>query len=271
MRAGSRPVRGMAVRAVRVQVRPRSLVERRGPERIDQRVRLLGRLIEHAGCHEPRDLILPPVGRSPGHLPIPQAECPPRMASVAHRHARYVIAVVVLDAILVDPAHGQVDVAARHRRVGLIAVPDVDGIFVAARLLDEESRLEQAATAARIAGIQRSHLAGERIIFLRQASEPDIRARFRKRCLEAGFDPNIVVEVDQLEALLAFVAAGVGVSLVPSLVRRLPFPGVTIRSMSGGIEGGISMVWNPTQLTATARQFITVMRRKRDALAADKR
>jgi len=119
---------------------------------------------------------------------------------------------------------------------------------------------------ARRKQLQLSHLAAEKIIFLRQASEPEIRTRFRKRCLEAGFEPNVVMEVDQLEALLAFVAAGVGVSVVPSLVRRLPFAGVSIRPLSGGIEGGISMVWNPARLTPTARQFLTIIRRERDAL-----
>jgi DNA-binding transcriptional LysR family regulator len=119
--------------------------------------------------------------------------------------------------------------------------------------------------------LQLSHLAGEKLIFLRQASEPDIRTKFRKRCLEAGFEPNVVVEVDQLEVLLAFVAAGVGVSCAPSLVSRLPFPGLTIRPLSGGVEGGISMVWNPARLTPTARQFLTIIRSERDALEARKR
>ena len=115
-----------------------------------------------------------------------------------------------------------------------------------------------------------SDLAGTKIVFLSQTSEPDIRVKFRKRCLEAGFEPNIVVEVDQLEVLLAFVAAGVGMSCVPSLVSRLPFRGVAVRPLSGGIEGGISMVWNPAQLTPAARQFLTIMRSERDAAPAER-
>jgi DNA-binding transcriptional LysR family regulator len=118
---------------------------------------------------------------------------------------------------------------------------------------------------ARLKELELSDLAGMKIVFLRQESEPEIRSKFRKRCLEAGFEPNVVAEVDQLEVLLAFVSADVGVSCVPSLVRRLPFPGVTIRPFSGGVEGGINMVWNPARLTPSARQFLAVMRSERDA------
>jgi DNA-binding transcriptional LysR family regulator len=118
---------------------------------------------------------------------------------------------------------------------------------------------------AKLKRLELSALAGSKMVFLRQASEPDVRMKFRARCLESGFEPNIIVEVEQLEVLLAFVAAGVGVSCVPGLVSRIPFPGVTIVPFTSGVEGGISMVWNPGRLSPTAERFLAVMRKERDA------
>jgi len=111
-------------------------------------------------------------------------------------------------------------------------------------------------------------LAGAKIVFLRQASEPEVRRKFRAHCLEAGFEPDIALEVEQLEVLLAFVAAGIGVSCVPALVSRVAFPGVKVIPLSSGVEGGISMVWNPTRLSPSAQRFLTIVRKERDGQTA---
>lgn len=103
-------------------------------------------------------------------------------------------------------------------------------------------------------------LAKEPFVFLKQRSEPEVYTRFLGQCARAGFEPNVILEVDQLEALLSFVAAGLGVSCTPNLIERLRFPGIKTVPLSPEIRGGISAVWRPERLPATATRFLEVMR-----------
>lgn len=51
-------------------------------------------------------------------------------------------------------------------------------------------------------------------------------------CRRVGFVPNELVEVRETAALVAFVAAGAGVALVPEPVRSLALDGVTFRPLA---------------------------------------
>ena len=59
---------------------------------------------------------------------------------------------------------------------------------------------------------------------------PDSRL-FRRACLEAGFEPRISLENDDYGAVLGFVAAGLGVALVPEMVTRVVRADVVIRRL----------------------------------------
>jgi molybdate transport repressor ModE-like protein len=59
---------------------------------------------------------------------------------------------------------------------------------------------------------------------------PDARM-FKRACLEAGFEPTIAFENDDYHAILGFVAAGVGVALIPDLALRAAREDVVIRSL----------------------------------------
>ena len=60
---------------------------------------------------------------------------------------------------------------------------------------------------------------------------PDSRL-FRRSCTEAGFEPRIAFQNDDYGAILGFVAAGVGVALVPDMVVRQVRSDVVIRALS---------------------------------------
>jgi DNA-binding transcriptional LysR family regulator len=108
--------------------------------------------------------------------------------------------------------------------------------------------------------VQLSELAGEPFIFLKQQSEPQVHEHFRAHCARAGFEPRFVMEVEHVEALLAFVAAGFGVSCVPSLIERVPFRGVTTVPLALEARGGISAVWQPQRLSPTTAHFLELLR-----------
>jgi len=59
---------------------------------------------------------------------------------------------------------------------------------------------------------------------------PDARM-FKRACHAAGFEPNIAFENDDYHAILGFVAAGVGVALIPDLAARGARGDVCIRSL----------------------------------------
>lgn len=55
----------------------------------------------------------------------------------------------------------------------------------------------------------------------------------RQAWRELGFTPAITVGSDDYQAVLAFVAAGIGVAVVPGLAAAMPPPGVVVRALRG--------------------------------------
>jgi DNA-binding transcriptional LysR family regulator len=62
---------------------------------------------------------------------------------------------------------------------------------------------------------------------------PDVRM-FKRACHAAGFEPSISFENDDYHAILGFVAAGIGIALIPDLVARAARQDVVIRSLGTG-------------------------------------
>jgi DNA-binding transcriptional LysR family regulator len=62
------------------------------------------------------------------------------------------------------------------------------------------------------------------------ATCPDARL-FHRACLEAGFTPSVSLEHDDYTAVLGFVAAGIGVAIVPEMVARVVRSEVVIREL----------------------------------------
>jgi DNA-binding transcriptional LysR family regulator len=112
---------------------------------------------------------------------------------------------------------------------------------------------------ARRRTVQLRELAREPLVFLAQVDEPEIHQRFRQHCVLAGFDPNFAIEVQHTDALLAFVAAGLGVSCVPGFIDRLRHRGVVTVPLSPTIQAGIIATWDEKRISATGRNFIAML------------
>ena len=111
-------------------------------------------------------------------------------------------------------------------------------------------------------------LAGEPIIFLRAATEPQTHRFFSTRCREAGFEPRIVLEIDQLEMMLAAVAAGIGLACTSGSVARLASTGISLVPISSPtIQTTLHAVWNPGSLTPIAGRFVDLLRQSDPASA----
>lgn len=111
--------------------------------------------------------------------------------------------------------------------------------------------------------IRLQDLAGEPFVFLGQADEPQIGALFRRRCNAAGFEPDVIMEVKHADELLAFVAAGFGVSCAPDLIERLRYRGVVTVKLRPVFHGGIIAVWHPERISAPGRRFLELLDERR--------
>jgi DNA-binding transcriptional LysR family regulator len=79
-------------------------------------------------------------------------------------------------------------------------------------------------------GLTMADFAQEPWMLATTASCPDARL-FMRSCHSAGFEPRIAFQNDDYSAILGFVAAGVGVALIPDMVSRGARDDVIIRSL----------------------------------------
>lgn len=80
--------------------------------------------------------------------------------------------------------------------------------------------------------VRLADLAQESFVLCSADFEPSLHRCYLELLKRAGFEPRIVQEVTHLQTQLGLVAAGIGVSLVPSAVTYLPRPGVVYRVAS---------------------------------------
>lgn len=126
---------------------------------------------------------------------------------------------------------GEVDLAVVYH-LGAVAADGLDAVA----LLDDEQRAVLPAR-HRLAGrpsVSVSDLAGEQWI-APHAGGParDYRDLLERLCAEAGFVPRIAFETDDLQAVQAFVAAGLGIALMHDLTMPTRRRSVAVRPLSG--------------------------------------
>jgi len=81
-------------------------------------------------------------------------------------------------------------------------------------------------------------------------------------CRKAGFTPRRVVEVRETATLVTFVAAGIGVALVPETVTSLSVRGVEYRPLSDiSYWTNLVMAYRAGEGTTAVEQVTHVMKR----------
>ncbi|MEC3982021.1 LysR family transcriptional regulator [Amycolatopsis sp. H20-H5] len=155
---------------------------------------------------------------------------PPAVAAVRREHPG-----IRLDLKLVEPDDPMPEVESGRADVAIVVfprnTPPAKGVDVV-HLLDDPYR----------AVLPKSHpLARKRVLDLAElADEPWVgvdwlpgscRDILVNACGAAGFVPNFVVETEDYQTAQGFVAAGMGVSLIPELGLGTPHPGITVRKV----------------------------------------
>jgi DNA-binding transcriptional LysR family regulator len=82
--------------------------------------------------------------------------------------------------------------------------------------------------------IRVADLADDSFVAYPSAARSVLHEAVEQICREHGFHPRVRLEVAETATLVAFVAAGIGVSLVPAAVANLTINGAVYRPLAGG-------------------------------------
>lgn len=107
-------------------------------------------------------------------------------------------------------------------------------------------------------------LADEPFVMLSSAQSPAYMGAIYSACSRAGFAPRVVQEASPIQAVLAMVACGVGVSLVPDAVRASGHEAAAFVSLTDRprLDYGLSAVWLRERDSPLVRNFVAAARRK---------
>ncbi|KAA0892853.1 LysR family transcriptional regulator [Pusillimonas sp. ANT_WB101] len=105
-------------------------------------------------------------------------------------------------------------------------------------------------------------LSGEPFIFYPRKVGTGIYDAVVHACQSCGFVPEVRFEVPQMTSVITFVAAGMGVSLVPETMRQLRAEGVTYVSIADEEvpQAYLAVAFNKRALSMALSRFITGVR-----------
>jgi DNA-binding transcriptional LysR family regulator len=152
---------------------------------------------------------------------------PLAIASFRERHPAVELIIVMADPIDSLPRlrSGELDMAISHDAMGDVAIELVhlfdDPMYVA---------MPVGHPLAEVPSLDLACFATEPWMLATTHSCPDSRL-FLRACHAAGFEPRIAFQNDDYPAILGFVAAGVGVALIPDMVARGVREDVVVRRL----------------------------------------
>jgi DNA-binding transcriptional LysR family regulator len=163
---------------------------------------------------------------------------PLAVARFRERHPAVGLDIAMADPVVSIPRlrAGELDMALVHdamsepeRAPGVVErTPDVEVVA-----LFEDPMYVAVASAHRLAGsspLSLADFAGDPWMLATSDTCPDSRL-FLRACHAAGFEPQIAFQNDDYGAIMGFVAAGVGVALIPDMVARGMREDVVIRAL----------------------------------------
>lgn len=93
------------------------------------------------------------------------------------------------------------------------------------------------------------------------------REAVQRACAHAGFRPRVVQEVHETITMVCFVAAGLGVALVPASVRFVYVEGAEYRPVRGNPEVvALAAVWRRSDDNPALARFLALLRSRQAAL-----
>jgi DNA-binding transcriptional LysR family regulator len=120
-------------------------------------------------------------------------------------------------------------------------------------------------------GLTIKSLAQETFIGYPRASGAGLYDSVIAACIASGFSPDIAYEAPQIVSTLNLVAAGMGISIVPSSMQRLHLDEVVYRPMSGPHrpKGQLNLAIRSDALASSAGAFFASVRKGANSFSLD--
>ncbi len=103
-------------------------------------------------------------------------------------------------------------------------------------------------------------VAGEPFVFFPRARGPGFFDLLMSFCRDCGFTPHIVQQAPQID-VLALVAAGFGLSILPESVRELRRADIVLRPIIGSPTTELRLVWRSGDPAPAVTRFVETVRR----------
>jgi len=159
--------------------------------------------------------------------------------------------------------------ALQERRIDLAIVrpPMPDHTLPILPLLDEPTliALPTGHPLARSKSVKLEALAKDPFILFDRALGPGFHDAILSACHTAGFTPHVGQQAPQIAATVALVAAGLGVSIVPSCLDQIHAEGVAFRKIDGPAPAAtLAIATRRENLSPLTRRLIETLRETRD-------
>jgi DNA-binding transcriptional LysR family regulator len=162
------------------------------------------------------------------------------------------------------PAQQAAGLAARRLDVG-IGPPPSPGEIESFLIVEEPlvAALPAGHRLAADAEVELAALASDPWVLLPARLRSPLRATVVAACAAAGITPQVHQVARQLDAVVALVSAGLGVTLVPRSAERVSREGVIFRPLRGvDTQFRLAAAWHGTDASPTAVSFLAVLRRE---------
>ncbi|HEX7817171.1 LysR family transcriptional regulator [Dyella sp.] len=159
-------------------------------------------------------------------------------------------------ALLNKVSSGEVDCA-------LVRLPLDCGTLVVTPLVEEEmiAVLSASHRLAAQRSVDLAQLATDPLILFPREIGPELYDSIISACRMLGFSPRIAMESPQISSAVNMVAAGFGVSVIPSSMRHIHADGVAyLKIRNKGLKTAIALIARPRDSSATVRNFVQVLR-----------
>ena len=106
-----------------------------------------------------------------------------------------------------------------------------------------------------------SDLADDEFIMKRRSVGPELYRAVLEACRSVGFEPKLGHEAPQLATVISFVAAELGVALVPTSMQQIQAAGVAYvptEDVKAAVE--LHLVWRRQESSQVAKNFVALVR-----------
>ncbi len=138
-------------------------------------------------------------------------------------------------------------------------LPDDCGPEVAHRVLRRDrmvAALPEGHPLAKRKVVPLGKLAGDPWVLIERKISPTYHRFIRRLCAQAGFAPLIEHEAARAQAMLGLVGVGLGVTIVPQTIARLPCPGVVFRPLKQRLAYEHVVIWQVRTMSPLTVAFL---------------